>query len=152
MYEVEGPNVETTRATGGDFCSSGGREAILGLRVLTRGVRLSSISTCGEVMPGTVDPTTLLPDWFGPDQEDKERRRGSDRSESSLAVTTEECGLQLGTYVSKFEVKVAGTPTIALGDGGADYSIISEDFAVRVFGLEWMRENIMKPTEMNGPM
>ena len=98
-------------------------------------------------MPGTVDPTTLLPDWFGPDQEDKEQRRGVERGQASLAVTTEECGLRLGTYVSKFEVKVADTPTIALGDGGADYSIVSEDFAIRVFGLEWMTENVMRPAD-----
>ena len=98
-------------------------------------------------MPGTVDPTTLLPDWFGPDQDNKEQRRGVERSEASLAVTTEECGLQLGTYVSKFKVKVADTPTIALGDGGADYSMMSEDFAKRVFGLEWMTENVMGPAD-----
>jgi hypothetical protein len=107
----------------------------------------ASISTCGEVMPGTIDPTTLLPDWFGPDQEDKERRCNRDRMEASFAVTTAECGLRLGTYVSKFEVRVAETPTIALGDGGADYSIVSEDFALRVFGLEWMTQNVMRPAD-----
>ena len=107
----------------------------------------ASISTDGEVMPGTIDPTTLLPNWFGPDQEDKEQRCNRDCREASFAVTTAECGLRLGTYVSKFEVKVDETPTIALGDGGADYSIVSEDFALRVFGLEWMAQNVMKPAD-----
>ena len=91
----------------------------------------ASITTCGEVMPGTIDPTTLLPDWFGPDQEEKERRCNTDRMEASFTVTAAECGLRLDTYVSNFEVRVAETPTIALGDGGADYSIVSEDFALQ---------------------
>ena len=69
----------------------------------------ASITTCGEVMPGTIDPTTLLPDWFGPDQEEKEGRCNKDRMEASFTVTAAECGLQLGTYVSKFEVMVAET-------------------------------------------
>jgi hypothetical protein len=42
---------------------------------------------------------------------------------------------------------MAGTETVALGDGGADYSIIAEDFAMRVFGQEWMRENTMRPVD-----
>ena len=74
VYEVEGSDVETTGAT----------------EAAAAAVNCASISASGEAMPGTVDPTTLLPDWFGPDQEDKEQRRGVERSEASLAVTTEE--------------------------------------------------------------
>ena len=29
----------------------------------------------------------------------------------------------MGTYVSKFEVRVAETPTIALGDAGAEFGV-----------------------------
>ena len=40
VYEVAGPNVETTGAKGGDLCSSGGGETVLGLHVLAGGFRL----------------------------------------------------------------------------------------------------------------
>ena len=107
----------------------------------------ASISACGEVVPGAEDPTTLLPDWFGPDQEEREGRRVAERKEASLSLTAGECGLQMGTFGSKFEVELGGVATVALGDGGADYSIISEQFVMRTFGPTWLKENAMYPSD-----